>query len=222
MLFSSFEQNFQKKAEAVSTQETNLSQKTVILDPGHGGVDSGTVSVLGDEEKDINLSVAKALGQFLEAAGIRVLYTRTDDTMLTSNKTSSRKLADLIARVDLAKEHPDATFVSIHMNSLPIEKYKGLQVFYSTNHPTSKVLALQLQNDTKQILQPENQRQITDPKGSIYILDRIVSPAVLIECGFLSNYEDARNLTDQEYQSKLAFTLSRSIISFVLQRENLE
>lgn len=192
----------------------------MILDPGHGGVDSGAVSVLGDEEKNLNLSLAKKVGSFLEEAGIRVIFSRTEDALLTSDKTTSRKMGDLMARVDLAREMPEAVFVSIHMNTLPIEKYSGLQVFYSSNHPLSRVLAQQIQNDTQNLLQNENHREAKDAKGSIYILDRIGTPAVLVECGFLTNQKEAASLADEEYQSRLAFTLSRSIIQFTMQKED--
>lgn len=217
--------HFDKKGKAelpVSLPAAVDTRPVVILDAGHGGMDSGAVSVFGDEEKHINLAVTQKLGEFLSQSGIRVIFTRSDDTMLESNKTTSRKMADLIARVDVAKENPNATFVSIHMNTLPVEKYSGLQAFYSQNNDRSKVLALQVQNDTVRLLQPQNNRKAKDAQGSIYILDRIQNPAVLIECGFLSNREEAGLLINDEYQQKLAFAISRSVIDFVMQQENLE
>lgn len=218
-IFRYFEKKYGADTPTAAAGVTD-NRPTVVLDAGHGGMDSGTVSVLGDEEKHINLSVVQKLGEFLEQSGIRVVYTRTEDAMLESDKTASRKMADLIARVDMAKCFPNATFVSIHMNALPIEKYKGLQVFYSSANDRSKVLALQIQNDTHALLQPDNNRKIKDAEGSIYILDRIPNPAVLVECGFLSNYEEAALLKNEEYQAKLAFSISRSLISFLLQKEN--
>lgn len=215
--------DFSNQAEIPAGLEAREDLRpTVILDPGHGGADPGAISVMGDEEKHINLAVAKALGAFLEAEGIRVIYTREDDRMLTSSKTESRKMGDLMGRVELAAEHPDAAFISIHMNTLPIEKYKGLQVFYSKNHNANKVLALQIQNDVRAMLQGENKREVKDHKGSIYVLDRISTPSVLIECGFLSNHEEAALLADEAYRNQLAYVLSRSLISFLLQKQNLE
>jgi N-acetylmuramoyl-L-alanine amidase len=124
--------------------------------------------------------------------------------------------------VELAKEYPDAIFISIHMNTLPIEKYKGLQVFFSNNDPRSKILANTIQKDTKGLLQSDNNRESKDAKGSIYLLDRIGGCAVLVECGFLSNREEASLLRDGEYQKKLAFVLSRSILSFTQESNKLE
>ncbi len=221
LLFSDLFQRFQKKESLPTFCDSQIEKHpTVILDAGHGGMDSGAVSVLGEEEKNINLAVVKKIGAFLEEAGICVLYTRTEDVMLTSEKTSSKKAGDLLARVELAKENPEAVFISIHMNTLPIEKYKGLQVFYSDNHSTSRVLAQQIQNDAKQLLQKDNNRNAKNAMSSIYILDRITTPAVLVECGFISNHEEASLLVQEDYQKQLAFVISRSVISFMLQKEN--
>ena len=191
---------------------------TVILDAGHGGSDPGAISIFGDEEKHINLVMVQKIGSFLENSGIRVLYTRTEDHMLSSEKTDSSKMGDLMARVDFSKDHPDAVFISIHMNTLSLEQYSGLQVFYDERNTNGKILALLMQNDVHNILQPNNNRSAKAAEGSIYILDRITAPAVLVECGFLSNKEEAHLLMQEDYRDKLAFTISRSIISFVSQK----
>ena len=223
-VFARFPQNplFSSAAEQSVTSQRVTSAPTVILDAGHGGVDSGAVSILDTEEKHINLAVTKKLGEFLKEAGFQVLYTRTDDTLLTSSQTTSRKMGDLLGRVEFASSHPEGVFVSIHMNTLPDEKYKGLQVFYSPNASGSKVLANQIQNDAKILLQPENNRKTKEAGSSIYILERIRQDAVLVECGFLSNREEAERLEQEEYQRQLAFSLSRSLITYLMQKENLE
>ncbi|MBP5288964.1 MAG: N-acetylmuramoyl-L-alanine amidase [Clostridia bacterium] len=184
----------------------------VILDPGHGGADPGALSVHGAEEKDLNLKVAKAMGAFLEEAGVRVLYTRTDDVMLTHPDARTNKQGDLMGRVALAKDNPDALFVSVHMNTLPQEQYSGLQVFYAKDNIRGRVLAQTLQNLTRELLQPDNRREVKEAGSSIFILDRIDNQAVLVECGFLSNREEAALLADEGYQKKLGFVLSRGIL----------
>lgn len=192
---------------------------TVILDAGHGGLDSGAVSVYGDEEKHLNLEVAKKLGAFLENGGVRVIYTRTEDVMLESEtKAGSKKTRDLLARVELAKKYPEALFVSLHMNTLPIEKYKGLQVFYTDRNDANRALAQVMQNSVSSSLQTENTRKAKNAEGKIYILDRIDQPAILIECGFLTNKEEAALLKNDEYQAKLSYVLSRSILDFLCER----
>ena len=194
-------------------------QKVVIIDPGHGGVDSGAVSVTGREEKDLNLELAKKLGAFLEAGGARVIYTRTEDTLLFSDRGSTRKTKDLLGRVEIADQYPDALYISLHMNTLLSEKYRGLQTFYSSRNSASQDLAQEIQSAVCTLLQPENNRKAKDAKGNIFILDRIEQPAVLIECGFLTNNEEARLLEDDLYQRKLAFGISRPILDFLTDSE---
>ncbi len=189
---------------------------TVILDAGHGGIDSGAVSVSGAEEKNLNLEVAKKIGSFLESAGVNVLYTRSGDEMLSSDRGKTRKTKDLLGRVQIAKDNPKAVFVSIHMNTLPIQKYSGLQVFYSDQNTANHPLAQEIQNTVISLIQPKNERKAKNADGKIYILDRISQPAVLIECGFLSNAEEDLLLQNDEYQSRLAFSISRPILNFAL------
>lgn len=192
---------------------------TVILDAGHGGIDSGAVSVLGDEEKDLNLALTKKLGAFLEYAGIRVIYTRTEDVMPESKQSAgSRKTRDLLGRLEIAKEEPEALFVSIHMNTLPVEKYKGLQVFYTDRNDANRALAQVIQNTVASSIQPDNNRKAKDAEGKIFILDRLNQPGILIECGFLTNHEEAALLKDELYQTKLAYVLSRPILDFMAER----
>lgn len=192
---------------------------TVILDPGHGGVDSGAVSLTGAEEKNLNLALAKKLGAFLEDGGIRVIYTRTEDELLSSARGNTRKTKDLMGRVEIAETHPEALFISLHMNTLPIEKYRGLQTFYSEQNSENKTLAEEIQKTVSSLLQPENTRKAKNTNGLVFILDRIRQPAVLIESGFLTNNEEARLLEDEIYQRKLAFAISRPILQYMQKTE---
>lgn len=203
-------------SDAIPVSAEGKKTPTVILDAGHGGMDSGAVSVFGDEEKHLNLAVTKKLGAFLENAGVRVIYTRSEDVMLQSeNAVGSRKTRDLMKRVEIAKNNPEAVFVSIHMNTLPIEKYKGLQVFYTEQNDANRALAQVIQNTVRSTLQQDNNRVAKDAEGKIYILDRINQPAILIECGFLSNREETTLLKDEAYQAKLAYVLAHPILDFL-------
>lgn len=218
LVFSIFQkQNERDSYVAASVEEESVP--TVILDAGHGGIDSGAISVYGDEEKHLNLALAQKLGAFLESAGVRVIYTRDEDTMVESKEDySTRKTRDLMGRVEIAEEYPDALFVSIHMNTLPAAQYKGLQIFYSTNNDANRALAQVMQNTVSEALQPENGRTVKDAEGKIFILDRLEQPAILIECGFISNAEEATLLKDEAYQAKLAYVLSRPILNFLSER----
>ena len=209
------------EASFIATGLEKEEKPMVILDPGHGGVDSGAVSVSGTEEKNLNLAVAKKIGAFLESAGVEVIYTRENDEMLSSDRGNTRKTKDLLGRVEIAEKHPNAVFVSIHMNTLSIEKYSGIQVFYSDQNSANHPLAQEIQNTAVSLLQPENERKAKNANGKIYILDRIEQPAVLIECGFLSNKNEDLLLQSEEYQSLLAFSVSRPILDFLLISEEI-
>ena len=191
---------------------------TVILDAGHGGEDGGASSDSGIVEKNLNLSIAMKIGEYLEEKGVTVVYTRTEDILLydrTQDFKGKKKILDLAARLKKAREYENGIFVSIHMNAFPQKQYSGLQVYYSPHHPLSQTLALSIQNNTKKYLDANNQRKIKKADSSIYLLDRLNTPAVLIECGFLSNDVEARKLANDEYQNQLSVIIAESIIECI-------
>lgn len=178
----------------------------VIIDPGHGGIDCGGVGVDGVLEKDLNLKISKILCELLRANGINAITTRTEDKMLDLDDPSlsgTHKMRDLKNRLAVAKQHPQAIFVSIHMNKFAQSKYSGLQVWYSKNTQGSALLAQELQAKVKQCLLPQNDRKAKAADSSMFLLDRAVGDAVLIECGFLSNPEECAALESDEYQKQL-------------------
>lgn len=187
----------------------------VVLDAGHGGEDGGAVSASGLYEKDLNLSIAKLLQEMLEANGVTVVMTRETDTLLYDRNVDyhgRKKALDLAARRKIGEETPDSIFVSIHMNAYPQAQYHGLQVWYSPNHAHSREIAETIQSTVREHLQTENTRRVKSATSSIYLLHHLNCPAVLIECGFLSNPDEAERLNDPEYQKELAFLLFLSIM----------
>ncbi len=188
---------------------------TVILDAGHGGEDGGTSTEDGVYEKDLNLAMVMTLKELLEASGVEVILTRDSDTLLydrTVDYQGRKKALDLAARLKITEEHSDAILVSIHMNSYPSPRYRGLQVWYSPNHPDSRVWAEAIQSTVRTSLQPDNTRAIKEADGKIGLLDRVTIPAVLIECGFLSNSEEAALLCDEQYRMELCRVLVAAIL----------
>jgi N-acetylmuramoyl-L-alanine amidase len=152
----------------------------------------------------------------LTVCGYSVIMTREEDVLLFDEENQSpKKSQDLKNRVDFGTKYPDAIFVSIHMNKFSQEKYRGLQVYYSPNRPESSSLAEWIQTTVRCSLQPDNNRQIKAATSSIYILHRIQIPAVLIECGFLSNAEEESLLTDSAYQMMLAGTICSALNSWI-------
>ncbi len=188
------------------------SQPVVILDAGHGGMDGGAVSASGIKEKDINLAVVQYLDEMLRECGITTILTRSDDRMLTLESGGKKKMQDLRARLNIANENQNAIFVSVHMNNFTQSKYSGLQVYYSPNHADSELLAEVVQNTAKTHLQKENERLCKEATSSIFLLHRMKNPAVLVECGFLSNEAEAAKLATKAYQKQLAFVICASLL----------
>ena len=187
---------------------------TVVLDAGHGGEDGGASSDDGVFEKDLNLAIALDVGAYLESCGISVVYTRTEDILLYDKNTNyqgRKKILDLAARLKIARSYENALFVSIHMNAFPQKQYSGLQVYYSSHHPLSQSLAAAVQENARKYLDSANKRKIKKADSSIYLLDRLEKPAILIECGFLSNDQEAQRLSSREYQKQLALVIGKSI-----------
>lgn len=205
--------NSQKLESTASSSEQK--RLTVILDAGHGGEDGGAVSASGIFEKDLNLSIASRLKTLFEANGVEVIMTRTKDTLLYDrnvNYMGRKKVLDLEARKEIGEKYPNALFISIHMNAYPLTQYKGLQVWYSENNQQSREYAEEIQKTVCKTLQAENKRQIKPATSAIYLLHNLKSPSILIECGFLSNKEEAECLSDPAYQSSLAFAIFVSVM----------
>ena len=195
----------------------------VIIDAGHGGEDGGAIGINGCLEKHLTLEIALLLEQMLRAEGICTRLTRTEDILLydrSSDYKGHKKLQDMLARITIANEYEDAIFVSIHMNSFTQEKYSGLQVYFSDNSPLSCELAKYIQSLTVELLQPNNKRQIKSAGTDIYLLRKIDHPAVLVECGFISNSEECALLTTKEYQQKLCFVIYSAILEYFEATEN--
>jgi len=187
----------------------------IVIDAGHGGMDGGASSADGISESGLNLDVAKRLRDICTVLGKNAVMTREEDIMLSDGGSGSRKGRDLRRRLDIAKENPGAVFVSIHMNKFPDEDCRGLQVWYSPNSSESSYIASNIQLRSKELLDSENNRTVKAATSSIYLLDRIQTPAVLVECGFLSNQAEARLLNDSDYQLKLAVVILSGIFDSI-------
>lgn len=191
---------------------------TVVIDAGHGGEDGGAVGADGTYEKDINLKIAFLLRDMLESNGIKTVMTRETDILLydrTVNFKGRKKVLDLAARLKIGKETENSIFVSIHMNAFPQTQYSGLQVWYSKNDERSADIAELIQKNVAESLQPDNTRKTKAASSNIFLLDRAEYPAVLIECGFLSNTSECALLNTEEYRQKLAFTIFMSLSEFI-------
>ena len=190
-------------------------RKTVIIDAGHGGVDGGATSCTGVLESHLNLEISLRLNDFMHLLGIQTYMIRTtDDSIYTSgNSISEKKISDLKERVRITNSIPSALLVSIHQNYFPDDRYSGGQVFYADT-AGSKDLALQLQSALKGTINPKSTR---DAKKSdhIYLMSHVTVPAILIECGFLSNHQEEAKIRDPQYQKELCAVIGATISGFL-------
>ena len=193
---------------------------TFVIDAGHGGEDGGAVGADGTKEKDLNLDVARLLEALLRLNGETVVMTRTEDTLLydyfgdLTDYTGHKKIYDLKNRLKITRREENPVYLGIHMNKFSDSRYEGLQVYYSPNDKRSELLAGRIQTEVCSSLQKENHRTIKAADSGIYLLEELKTPAVLIECGFLSNAEECARLNDISYQRKLSVALFCAISTF--------
>lgn len=191
-------------------------QYTVVIDPGHGGVDPGKVGVHEEKEKDINLEIALRLKELLEKEKYTVIMTRETDQGLYQETDSNKKLADLQARCALINDSNVDIAVSIHQNSYPDGSVKGAQVFYQTSSEQGKILADTLQNQIITDIADGNKRT-SKANDNYYMLLHTSVPMVIVECGFLSSPEEAALLCDTAYQQKMAQAIADGIDAYLTQ-----
>ena len=182
------------------------TKKTVIIDPGHGGIDVGTVGIDGSLEKNINLSISLDLYDFLMVSGINTVLTRDGDYEMY-RAGEQRTKSDLYNRMDYINSVPDSILISIHQNHFENEAEWGTQVWYSPNDEISPTLADKILNSVKKNIQPENKRENKKSDDSYYILYKAQKPSVMVECGFVSNENENKRLQDKEYQRDMAYSI---------------
>ena len=203
----------------VLTSADPQNGKTVIIDPGHGGFDGGAGAEDGTLEKEINLEISLKLRDFLRLYGYNVIMTRTTDTGTEDNSAlniSSRKKSDLRNRLRLMSGDADTVYVSIHLNKFTTSAARGAQVFYTPNFEKARILGECIQSSTVSLLQPDNHRVAKRGTDSTYLLKNATVPAVIVECGFLSNPDDLSMLKDDSYQKSMAFCIADGIAEYYL------
>lgn len=186
----------------------------VVIDPGHGGDDPGKVGINGALEKDLNLEIARLVKQYLEANDIEVVMTRETGDGLYDADASNKKVQDMKRRIAIIDEAAPVVTVSIHQNSYPEEYVHGAQVFFYTGSKEGQELAESIQKRIVAKVDPENKRQVK-ANDSYYLLKKTGTPIVIVECGFLSNQEEADKLSTRAYQEKLAWSIYMGIIQYL-------
>lgn len=202
---------------ALPASADTSDKPVIVLDAGHGGLDSGAVGKNGTLEKDVNLSVVKRLQQLLELSGFRTVLTRSEDISVYDAGVEgirNQKLSDMDNRLELIQSYPDSIFLCIHQNNFTDPAYFGGQMFYNNNNPGNRTLAQLMQNRFAQ-LQPGNDREIKLTGDELYLLKSNKNPSLMIECGFLSNPDEEAKLSTTEYQQQLAFTIYSGLLDYL-------
>lgn len=204
--------------EAVQTMVNSKTENTLVIDAGHGGFDGGAVGASGTTEQDINLSIARRLAYLAEYFGVHTVLTRPDENALAydpSRSVRENKIADIKAREEVVTQTQSPIFLSIHLNKFSDPQYHGAQVFYSPNHAGGRVLAELLQTSLVQGCDPENHRQAKQAESTIYLLKKLECPAVIVECGFLSNAEEEAKLNESGYHKRLAGAILCGYLQYI-------
>lgn len=191
---------------------------TVVLDAGHGGEDGGAVGINGAMEKDINLAIALELEKYLKQNNFEVIMIRDTDTSVGDQSlgtVAERKRSDTKSRLRTVEETGECILISIHQNHFSESKYSGAQVFYSGNREESALLAEAIRRNIVDSLQPGNTRENKEAEKNIYLLYNCKAPAVLVECGFLSNPEEAEKLGTESYQKDMAAAIYNGLIDYL-------
>lgn len=193
-------------------------QSTLVLDAGHGGIDGGAVAEDGTTEQDINLAIVQKCQAFAGMFGIRTLLTRQDSNSIDYNPDQTiraNKVADIRARERITNSAHDPIFISVHLNKFSDSSYTGAQVFWSKNNSEGERLAVQIQDNLTRGLSPVKERVAKQAGDGIYLMKALTCPAVIVECGFLSNAEEARLLTQVDYQKRLTLCIMGGYLQYL-------
>jgi N-acetylmuramoyl-L-alanine amidase len=197
-----------------AVMNSSVSSSQVVIDVGHGGDDPGKIGINQAQEKDINLKIGQSLYRMLSTSGYTVTMTRTQDQSLASSGSSNQKRDDLNQRKEIMNQAAPMAIVSIHQNSYTSESEHGTQVFYPAGQEEGKLLASCIQEQCRRILDPDNKRQIKE-NSEYYLFRDNPYPIVIVECGFLSNYQEANLLITDAYQEKVAWSIYLGVVQYL-------
>lgn len=202
--------------DAMNISRFPMKNKVIIIDPGHGGIDPGAIGRTGVLEDEINLQIALKLRKLIEQSGGVALMIREDDSGLYSEGSSrirDKKNEDLRERHKMINESNAHIFISIHLNFFPQSQYYGAQCFYNKGDEEGRKLAELIQAELIDVIRNNNTRKAKSI-DTVYILKNNKMPSALVECGFLSNYEEESLLKDENYQEKLAWAIFMGIMRY--------
>lgn len=180
------------------------SEKTIAIDPGHGGYDVGAIGSLGNQEKDLTLEISLKLGSILKEKGYKVVYTRENDEV----SWHSEPKEDLSARAAISNYEKADIFISIHLNKFNDKSINGTETYYNELSSQGKNLAELIQN---QIIGDIKTTDRGIKKGNFLVLEKVKAPAILVELGYISNEVEEKALSNSVYQEKLSESITKAI-----------
>ena len=200
-------------SDRMAAASAPLQMPTLVIDAGHGGFDGGAISEDGTRESEINLSIALRLESIVRFCGQKTIMTRWDDSRKTDILSYSER-DDLKQRADLVNGTENAVLISIHQNYYPTAQPKGAQVLYSASENSDK-LGKRIQELMVSRLDPENRRLAAPAPSDLYLTSHTRCPAVLVECGFMSNNFEVLKLKESVYQNELALVIAASYLEYI-------
>lgn len=191
----------------------------IIIDAGHGGEDGGAVVQDNIVEKDINLAIAQKTNEFLSLFGFQTYMVRDSDKLIydSDSKTQrQKKNSDLRNRLSLMNKFENCLYISIHQNKYEDSRIWGAQTFYSPNDEKSPILAEFIQSSIISLTQPNNKRTIKKTGTNVFVIYNATKPAIMVECGFMSNNDELLKLKDNNYQNQMSFSISNGILNYYI------
>lgn len=209
---------FALSKEIVRVVQEGAQESIILVDSGHGGIDPGMIGIDQLKEKDVNLEISLKLRDCLENQGYQVVMTREKDEGLYDQDSQNKKVQDLQRRCDMIEEYKPLLTLSIHQNSYPDSSVRGPQVFYYEDSIQGERLALEIQKQLNEILKVERPRSA---KGntSYYLLKKSKGVLNIVECGFLTNYDEAEKLQQEEYQQKVAEAICYGTVEYLKKQD---
>lgn len=214
---------YYEKGTPISVFAPHNNELTLVIDAGHGGIDGGAIGADGTSEQFINLSIAKSTEALAGFFGINTVMTRENEDSLDykpGNSIHKNKVADIKKRESIVSALKNPIFLSIHLNQFDDPQYKGAQVFFSNNNPDGELLAKSLQESVILGLDKGNKRRAKQANSGVYLMKKLKCPAVIVECGFVSNPEELQKLTDVNYQKRTAVCIMRGYLNYLQKSDN--
>lgn len=200
---------------AVAANATPANKFVIVIDAGHGGLDNGVIGPNGMKEQDFNLIMSQQLKADLEGAGFKVVMTRKNGEGLYKAGDANLKKSDMAARKKIVEQSKCDMLISVHANKFPDKTRRGAQVFCDPSSVEGAALALHIQAGLNVLNREKLDKEYQHQTGDYFMLKCTKAPSVIVECGFMSNVDDADLLANESYRTELSFAILAGVISYI-------